>query len=563
MSKTFDKTLSGVANLRDALTQQEQQEKDAVASPFQFDDLIVAMEPETGMNVVTRAPERFHMIERDVFTIGSTTLTNIPTSFATPSTQITFQLKKDQGVGLIRDVKARVKLSATGAAVTPLNLFMLFTSIEIWIGQGREKIQTLYPETMYHYYLNYFTKEQRDALDDYMNVSGPNYQNEETIASGATNTYIIPLFGNWIEQSGGLYLPSISEEIWIIFNLRTTPVKSGAGTLGLAGFVLLYDEQMVSPTEEAQLKNMWDTSVLEKNYIDTQKVTITDSFTNGIAWTKQVTALRGKAHGVLMTLRTPANAAPLLANNGYLKTLDLGTNTGGFAIDITNAAGYSLVGNNPWWPDISRGFNAAKYFPGTYPHLFKNWYFLTFGDSMAAEEKAIRKGWFSFTGEEYWKITPGSAGAEVGEVYTIGAGGGTTGNFRFEYNGKSTPWYAFGIGFASVLPDINSFLLADTLGYDGTPIIATLTTGTNIASTPTITFTNVPKGGMYAKGTPLQIVISGENGITTCQMSTQSVPQSGAATLSTTTCQLDIWAKMYRHCHIDRGTVKMFTSQPF
>lgn len=575
-SRTFGDHIGGLGDIRDGLNQIVENEKDAIINPFQRDNLINEVEPDTGVPIVIRAAERYHSIQREVINTSNTTQVTLPTNFAQPN-QIRFVVKRDLGIGYFKDIKLKITLTETSGTgtVTPLNLWFLFTNITIWANLGKDKVQVLLPETMFQYFLTYFNDVQRRCIEKNLNITAPNYQNETTITAGGSKTYYLPLFGNWFESSGGFYLPALAQgdEIWLELNTRQTPVKSstGAGALGLGNLTLIFDELILPTAAENEVSALWMGNTLERNYIDTYQYTLgsaSEVFTNSTDYVRQLTALRGKVAAWLMVARTTPST---YTANAHLKATDLGSHLNNFKLQFETLAGRIITGTIPLWPDYMRTFSAAKLFPGVWWEIFKNWYIIPFGDLMAAEDQAIRNGWWPFTGDEVMRLTPGAAGLEIPEVVNLtNMANISAGNYSLIVNGRQLPkTYTYTTTGTTLAADINTYCLFDTVGYDGTPILCAGDAGHFDGNTTgmNLTFTNVPKGGFSVAGRGVSFVsgglASGGTASVIVSVTTFSTPQSGAPTLSTTAQTLDIFVKYYRHCHVVRGKIVIFQPEPF
>ncbi len=171
------------------------------------------------------------------------------------------------------------------------------------------------------------------------------------------------------------------------------------------------------------------------------------------------------------------------------------------------------------------------------------------------------------TGDEQINITPGSSGAETAEVYTVtNATALTAGSFSFTCNGKALPkTYAYTATGTTIATDINTYCLAESIGWDGTPIICTGSSGHMDSGTSgfTLTFTNLPKKGFGARGLGPQLSSSATSSVVSVAYTTPGVPATGAAAFSNTQVQIDFLVPFYRHCHINQGVVKIYTSEPY
>lgn len=113
--------------------------------------------------------------------------------------------------------------------------------------------------------------------------------------------------------------------------------------------------------------------------------------------------------------------------------------------------------------------------------------------------------------------------------------------------------------------DINTYCLAESIGYDGTPIVCAGSSGYLGSGTSgfTLTFTNLPRGGFGARGLGPQFTANDTSAEVSVTYTTAGVPQYGADTFSNTSVRIDFFVAFFRHCHINEGVVKIFTSEPY
>lgn len=591
-------------NLKDVLNTEKAREYHTVQDADAHQER-VQMTERGGEVVNVRAAEKVIMVEQDAhFVQCSTTQATLPTSWASAN-EIIFQLKPNQGYRYIKNLYFRIKVTGATAVLTPINIFFWFTSIEFWLKNGTEKVQTLYPETMLHYFMTYFTDNQRKRMCRQMNFDYMNGQNEIQIdpagALARSNyTFTMPLLGNFIEQIGGIYFPELKEEIWIKVNTRAAPYKqqtngtaghAESGTMSTTSFVLLLQEHALTDEDELNLQRQIQSGTQEYNYIDTQRFTIQDSlWTNSVAVSRQLTSIKGKSPGFLMAVRAnPTTYTTTMASvkgtvtKNYLMPDYLGNTASGFAYSIVNAIGDRLTGTNEYYPDILNDLESVKHYPGVWHEVFGNTFiFHSFGDCMAADETAIRKGWWPFTGDELLRITPGTTGAEQGEEWTLQAASldPEAGVLQVIINGiQAETTIAFDANWETstvIFQNINRECLSKTIGFDGTPIRLEWVDGSTLAAgSIKVKFTNLPRG--FRRGDISFTVVSTtehtvaaddlQNALITTVRSASGLPQYGAPTYSSATRTLDLWVKVFRHAHLMRdvgGSVwKVIQPEPF
>jgi hypothetical protein len=561
------------ANYRAVLEQEKASERNYVTDPKAFMQLIDVNEGLVG-SVAIRATEKLTVVEGSQLVPVSLTLAPIPTTFSSSNNEVTYILKGGQGYGYIKDLYLSLQLT-NGAAndVCLPALPYLFNRIEIWARDGQIKLQTLYPETMMQYFISYFTDSQKEKLIKLLNWQDTNYQREYVFKQNESVKFLLPLWGNWIGASGGIYFPAMKEEIWVKFFPVADPRIYTAGYTGsiptINQMYLTLHEEILPPSDEKAWADLY-TGTLEKNYLDHQRYTNTLTFTPGTALTVQLNPFRGKSPYWIMGLRS--NPSDFIGG-GYKKFKTLGPDA---TWQFNNATGTIISGNVAYNIEWDRYISGAEYFPGDYSLKCPGLYLHPWGDPMAAEQSLMRKGWFPFTGNEYLQINPGVQGAtEVEATLTLSPAGGsfpTAGNYQIGVLGKITGNIQFNATATEIQKWVQA-LLDETIGMDGTPIIctATMSAAAGIADgNVVIKFSNLPRnynkgaGVNYVNALKLQFVDNAMAKAVGCYVSCSVATGSAATGFGpAASYTLDIWAKIFRHCHIRGGRVQDYQPEPF
>ena len=468
----------------------------------------------------------------------------------------------------LKDLVWQVQITETGGTnpATPVNPFFFVQYIEFWANGGNDKVQTLYPEQMLYHLGSFLTNEQQQRVCLLNGISPINYQNENPIAASGTYTFFLPLLGNFIAANDGLWVPGLANDFLVRIWLRNGIVKSGSGTLGLTKSNLLLETEVVTSAEAADHDKDY-MGVVEMDYLDTTRFTISQTFTAGAQARIQLSPFIGWCSYLYYLIRASNTN---VANDAILKCETQGTSTLGALVEIDSPSGIIISGNVPFFPDYYLGLETAKHFPGTFNQNL-NFYPLVFGDPMAAEHKVIHKGFLNFTGTEFITLTPGSTSAETAEVTTMvpyngiagAAVAATSGTTWISVegilpNGQYLSYTAGPVAYNATTASITALLLPAfswSIGYAGQPIVCTVGgSGFNNTAGVTFTLSNLPKNYQTYSITFALTNCTLSNGtvLLTSQLTktTAGVPQLG---FNSGTYNLDVYGRFFRHCHIRNG----------
>lgn len=502
-------------------------------------------------------------------------ITPIATQTSFNGQNVDFRIIKGS-VQLLEDFVAQMQITETSGAnsVTPTNPWFFFQYIELWGNAGNDKVQTLYPEQMLHHFGAFMTDEQQKRIANNNNFTLPNYQNESALPASGTYGYMTPILGNFFAQNNGIFIPGLGDDFLVRVWLRSGIVKSGSGTIGLTKIQLQTETRVITGQEYDEYAYDYK-GIVEIDYLDTTRFTISQAFAAGSQTKIQLSPIIGWASYFFYVLRVNNSS---VANDAIMKFETQGTGILGALVEIDSPSGIIISGNVPFYADYLLNIESGKHFPGKL-HRFLNMYPLVFGDPMAAESKVIHKGFLSFTGNEFINLTPSSAGvAETPELQTITpfnpinstATAASAGNTAISVSGYlpdgtyisgSTKTYIFNAAILTNWGADLQTIFNQYPGYAGQPITVAVTGNAfNNTAGITITLSNLPLGwvsgsiNFYATNTTLTngtVVLVGNTVVTT-----PGVAKTG---FTNATLNLDVYARMFRHAHINKGRFEVFS----
>jgi hypothetical protein len=559
---------------------------------------------EPGGYVLTPRTQTSHVVEaQELNFVNPDNNQSLPADFTTVGQIVQFKIPR-QAFGHVRDINIIWKLKETGASndVQIVPLAFLCNRIEFWgNGPNGQLIQTLRPETMFFYSLAFFAEEQQKRWGKYLNYSNSNGFGQAFIKANTTAQFVWPLFGNFITQSNGLFMPALAEDLYVKLYLATNPVTGGinigstaAGTLGINNIQLELELQDLSTADANGLMSLYRNNTLEKNYLDTVVATnLSAAFTAGSPFRWQLSALTGYIPYFFVLIRTTGQPKYVYAGASAVSSNKAQSVWGGFSIgdekegaglSIENSSTQIISGTQQYLPKWLQSIWSAKNLPGRFTDIFSGWYPFFFGDIAKAESEGSRKGAALFDTNQWLNITPGSTGtAETAAVVTVVAklvDQGTTtaaakGLYTITFAGMRSPAFAFNQTLVQVQAWMDQ-MCAKTIGYNGCPIVCTVTGGaaaTSFATDTTgliFTFNNLPatddiQQGGTAPVSSLWTDFNFRNSLIVdfLEMSsgaaaalfphityTKGTPQIG---LVTGTYQLDVIARVFTHCHLVPG----------
>jgi hypothetical protein len=593
-------TMSNVNNIKDWLDRQQAMiHKNDIIPATAFLELVSHTEAD-GNVVLIPANQRYHVVEAlELNTISVDNGISVPTSFATAGQMVQFRVQRSS-FGLVKGINVVLTLTETGTSnpVQTAPLPFLFQRIEYWAnGANGVKIQTLYPETMFFDSLAFYSNEQHRRFFSYYNYFNDNGFGQQFIPASGTVKWVMPIWGDWISQTKGVYMPALNEDIWVKLYLATSPVsgvtfpgKTAAGTLGISNIQLQIEQQNITTSDHKDLLNQYRFNKLEKNFLDTVVATnLSAAITAGSAFRWQLSGITGWVPYFFVLLR--ATAQPQYGTNHQITSsskhisdsvyaaYSIGDSRNGAQISIENGATQILSGTLPFPTDYLQSVWSGRNIPGRFTDMFSGWYSFAFGDITAAEDDGFRKGAAWFSSQEYINITPQSSPTvETGELYTwlplkittfTTATAAVSGTWQLSWDGRTSNVLAYNAAAGLVQSELYA-LFAKSVGFNGSPIIALVDgTACNFAQSAgvAITIWNCPFEGLLSKtGKPLQLVAQGlydtvgpfylTPSLTLSQAANDA--QGGTATaggavqkgLSTGTYQLDVIARIHTHLEI-------------
>jgi hypothetical protein len=511
--------------------------------------------------------------------IAQLTALNVPSSFQNASTFFDFRLVKGN-YGMINELTLQFTVTnADGSnGITTVHPFFFLDHIEFWGNGGADRIQYLYPEHMLFMLSSLMVNDQqlRWATDLQFNVLNYN-ANTNNVPAGSTQTFAFPLLGNFITQQGGLYFPGLMDDFIVRVYLRQNVLAAYAGSTSPAltiGSVLLNVHYNELPSETRdQLMSHYKNSVLERTFLDTILFQYSSAYSAGSNNSQQLTAFIGLFPYFIWGLRSSLSST----NNAITTFTPIGNTQSTGTVEIDEPSGRNISGQTPWYGSFWTGIESTKVLPGPGTSRIPGLYPFALGDIVAAENRVIKKGMINFSGQEYLNIKPGSsAGSETAEVWTLGsvlastfatATAATAGQYWIEFRGINVGPFAYNAAVTATGPiqtQLNQ-LLANTVGFNGQPIVATVggNTGGLSNATPqvTVTLSNLPTN--WAALPPALAVMGPlSNGtvalVPTATLTTAGVPRSSGFVNGTYT--LSVWGRPFRHMHIDHGKFKIFQS---
>lgn len=492
---------------------------------------------------------------------------------------VEFRFKPDGSIKWIEDVELEFQLKETAGsyAVTPAEVYNLFTRVEWYVNGAAEKWQTQYPIPMLHQMGSTLSQDQRIRVCEAAGLEPETLLTTRPIPASGTRKYTWPLFGNWIAQQGGIYLPAFAKsgEIGLRVYLASSGTKGGdydqvtaggVGTLGIQAFNIILETKAYPKTVDDTLEARYNGKV-EMNFLDCVIQATNPSITAGTEYPVQLTAVSGMCPYALLAVRqnntnnryisssTTTNVPNSGANNLLQAFEPIGHSNDGAYINVTDQIGNVIPGSFNWYPERLLGLDNAKHLPGRFSKQFPL-YPLIFGDPMAAMRYASLEGFISFNNNEYLRFKTAASGTETGEVYTVTKRGGGTpasGTVQFSIGGISTKPMVYNATKVVVQAEMNR-ICQYIPGANGCPIICTVG-GSDLPSAMTFTFTNqlpVYKGGALSRqGKALSLCANIGAGTTDhatydCVLTTAGVPNEG---FITGTYYVDLFCMLLRHSH--------------
>jgi hypothetical protein len=542
-------------------------------SPLTWTRLI--QHAEASGTVVLTAEQASQTVEGwSLNTIQPDVAQQVPSNFSGSNQYVQFRIQSGT-YGFIKDLNLVWTLSETSGtdAVTIPPLPFLVDRVEFWgNGASNDKLQTLYPMTMFFYLMSFFSEQQLRRFSGIMNFG--NYFNglfQTPIPVSSTRRFIWPLFGNLIDQNKGFLASAVDPDLYVRVYLQTNPIAytgvGGTGALGLTKLELQVQLQDLSSYDMKMLQESYHDR-REFNFLDTLKTSdVGRVYAAGTASKFKMESVLGWVSYILLGIQ-PAGQQTTFTANGMLQAKDIGSTYDGAAISIENQGGQIISGITPWQMDYIRSIWSAGQFPGCFTHMGPGrgyrWMVIPFGDIPAAERDVIRKGCFTFDGFQWMNITPAnSVVAETQEVYTIipvnsGTSAGlaaTGGTWTISWNGKTSAPLSY-VATTVLLQQQLNYLFSDSIGFDGTPIVATAggnnSTMANTAGC-TVTLRNLP---VVPSANGLSILAdanclnNGTIGVNPqVTVTTPGVVQKGF----TGTMDANMYVRYFRHVHIDNG----------
>lgn len=177
--------------------------------------------------------------------------------------------------GIIRAITLDVQFTETGgsASVTPANPNAWFNRIETWENNGGVLTQNMIGDIiLYHFGL--FDTEQYTMLSSRANM-GSNYTTNTAIAASGTYDYLVPLFGQYLDQVRP-YMGFCTEKILRFWTQNA--VNTGTGVLGLTSFKVhvLYD--LLDDYNKAAYESFLKSRTIEVAYPDYLQQNFTQTF---------------------------------------------------------------------------------------------------------------------------------------------------------------------------------------------------------------------------------------------------------------------------------------------
>ena len=582
--------------------------KDAV-SPLDFHKRVNHVE-ENGQSVVVADHQTVDVVEgHSIQFLLPDNSGQTPTSFASAGQYSWFEIRNDV-YPYLENPSLVLTLTESGGTnpVQTVPLPYLFTSIEFWAeGQFGKKIQTLYPETMFLYSLLLPNDSQKTRFGLALNYNGINGLNQDMIPEGGTVRWTLPLWGNFIKQNKGIFLPHLKNSLWVKLNYAVAPFVGGGyaaavvvaggvygqGTCAITKIEMMLEILDLTTEDRKRIADDMALNIYQYNFLDTEKWSFTNqTITAGTTNKFELKQTQGLYSYFLTRLQATSTSFTNVAYNAsitvaaseglignFIKASHLGDYRNGGEWSFENKGGQIISALSPEPADWAPALGAATEYPGSFPELFNGWYLMAFGDILVSEDEAIRKGMRFFRGNEYLVLKPrASPVSETASVWTItllasatgaapAATPTVTGLFRLGLFGNVTKAISIGSDDVNVYQRACNEAMRSTIGFDGTPIICKVVLGqaligfaASATSTITLTFSNLPKRIPEKNNRAVTIestkLSDGTLGYTLSVVhTTAGVCKDG---LSTTTYNLEITARKFVHCHILRdGTFEI------
>ncbi len=368
---------------------------------------------EPNGQIVKYEPDQALMLPQLYFDNVYQLQTTVPSNFFMGGGGSPIDIQIPIGDFLIEDILLEVGVSETGgsSSITPTNAPLMFSQIQTLVNSGSDISQTIYDVDIWHN-LNFLTNEQ---VTNIVNVNNMNtsFAGPSSIAASGSATYFVPLIGNIFQTGHGIFMGGLKGYIVMRF-YGNSSVESGSGTLALNKLVIHAKCKQLPQYQMDELRKEYETSVLEKPYIDYAHMPLPNTYNASTQYTIQMSGLTGSMAYALIGLRSST-----AATSGGIRTF---ANLGNLAQVAWADENGNLV-NSPTYEyyAIQRFIDSARWFPGTFfssiPMIP-----IVFGDPYKAVMLGESRGSYYCNSRDQLQFTPNSSwsnGTYTLDVYGV------------------------------------------------------------------------------------------------------------------------------------------------
>jgi hypothetical protein len=312
---------------------------------------------------------------------------------------------------MVLDLTVKETSGGVGASISPTMGPFLFDRIEFKFMQGNQLASTFFADECYNRLGLLPTEDITTFASMFqLNMTAATYSNQaNSISSGQSRTYSIPLLGNIMEGFNLSLLRGNRIAYITVFMRSGGIVSSVAGGLGaISNAKLWFYGENVTKTAKVEMykyTRMNDSYLF--NYPFVQRVTKTDIFTANQPYTLQLTGVLGICPVAFFFIRASESILLDAVINYTAISGSIGEEDGN--IELLDTSNQNLLSTGGFTPKQLRGQYWAKSFSSTFASQ-KAVYYLPIGENpheVLGKQEA--EGVIRFTGNEKLRITFGAA----------------------------------------------------------------------------------------------------------------------------------------------------------